>query len=98
MAETLKNMEARGHERLDDGTYENKQSTLLVLCHEHGEEYLTTFYNYNRCRTGLPCCGRAQVSQKLMKRTFIEETLQKMKIAAINRPLRGGMPQDWRKT
>ena len=73
----LKLIEERGHLYIR-GEYENKESELEVSCLEHKKEYVTTFTNYKRSKTGLPCCGKAQVSKKLTGRTFSEETIKKM--------------------
>ena len=41
-----------------EGTYENRESSLVVWCPIHKNEHSTTFYNYNRSKTGCPCCAR----------------------------------------
>jgi hypothetical protein len=80
------------------GTYENRQSKLIICCPHHGNQiFETTFYNYNRSRTGTPCCGKAQTSEKLKNRQFSEATLEKMKTSALTRPKRNGKPRTWRK-
>ena len=38
-------------------------------------------------------CGREQVSEKLTGRTYSEETLNKMRKKANERPYRGGKPR-----
>lgn len=94
---TMKLIEERGHEYID-GSYQNRSSRLVIWCPHHGNEYSTTFYNYNRSRTGCLCCGRQQVSDKLKNREFSAESLQKMTAAAQMRPYRGGKPRRWRET
>lgn len=79
-----------------DGTYENRESPLIVYCPIHGNEHTTTFHNYSRSVTGMSCCGKKVVSEKLLKRQFSPETIEKMKIAATQRPARGGKPRRWR--
>lgn len=90
-------IETRGHVFLE-GEYRNRASTLVVYCPEHDNTSTTIFYNYKRSKTGLPCCGRKQVSDKLKGRTFSEETHFKMSQSALERPSRGGKPRGWRKT
>jgi len=94
---TMAIIEARGHVFIE-GSYQNRESTLLVWCPIHANECSTTFYNYNRARTGCPCCGKEQVSLKLTNRKYSKETLAKMQIAANLRPYRGGKPRRWRET
>lgn len=81
-----------------EGEYRNRESVLIVGCPTHEEVHQTTFYNYLRARTGLKCCGREQVSQKLTNRKFSDETIEKMSTAALLRAKRGGKPRDWRET
>lgn len=95
MEETLENIEQRNHVFVE-GTYENRESYLVIWCPTHGNEHTTTFSNYNRSRTGCPCCGKQQVSNKLTGRQFSEVTLEKMRIANNQRPNRGGKPRRWR--
>lgn len=92
LEQTLKKIEKRGHIFVE-GLYETKQSSLVVWCTKHFHEHVTTFTNYNRSRTGCPCCGKDQVSQKLSNRQYSEETLRRMSVAARQRPLRGGKPR-----
>lgn len=95
--QTMANLENRGHIFVT-GTYENRDSVLIVWCPKHANEHSTTFYNYNRSQTGCPCCGREKVSKKLQNRQYSQETLDKMKAAASTRPFRGGKPRRWRET
>lgn len=99
--ETLALIEERGHMYID-GSYSNRQAPLIVYCAIHENEHATTFYNYNRSRTGCPCCGKAQVSAKLRGRTFSEQTIERMSVSASKRPYRGGKPRrllrSWRET
>ncbi len=94
---TLEIIEQRGHLFIE-GEYETRQSLLIVWCPKHLYEHVTTFTNYNRSRTGCPCCGKEQVSQKLTNRKFSDATLDRMSLAAQKRPLRDGKPRTWRKT
>lgn len=87
--ETFQIIEKRNHLYIN-GTYENKNSPLVIFCNIHQIEHITTFSNYNRSKTGCPCCGKEQTSKKLQNRTFSAETLQKMRSSALKRPLRGG--------
>jgi hypothetical protein len=91
-------IEKRGHDYID-GSYQNRSSILVIWCPIHGNEYKTTFYNYERSLTGCLCCGRAQVSTKLKSRLFSQDTIDKMSISARIRPERlGGKPRRWRET
>jgi hypothetical protein len=94
---TMFNIKKRGHVFVE-GIYENRESTLIVWCPTHNNEHSTNFYNYNRSRTGCPCCGSQQVSEKLINRQYSLETIEKMKISAKERPQRGGKPRRWRET
>lgn len=93
--QTLETIEKRGH-LFVEGQYETRQSPLIVWCPKHFHEHVTTFANYNRSRTGCPCCGKAQVSEKLYDRQYSEETISRMSVSARQRPLRGGKPRRWR--
>lgn len=91
----LKLIEERGHIYIS-GEYETKDSDLEVACLEHKQLQTTTFTNYTRSKTGLLCCGRAQVSKKLNGRKFTAETIQKMIQANNKKPFRGGKHRKWR--
>lgn len=52
--------------------------TCLLHSNTSAETIYTTYHNYLRAKSGLPCCGQANVSQKLKNRVFSEETKQKM--------------------
>lgn len=95
--EVLELIKERGHDYIE-GSYRNREAVLIVWCPIHNNEHTTTFHNYKRSRTGCPCCGKAQASNKLKGRQFSEETIQKMSSAAQTRPLRGGKPRRWRET
>jgi hypothetical protein len=94
---TMSLIEERGHEYIS-GFFYNRTSLLVIWCPIHGNEHMTTFYNYNRSKTGCLCCGRKQVSQKLKNRKFGEESRKKMSFSAQVRPNRGGKPRRWRET
>ena len=64
------------------GKYVTKESALFVFCQTHKEQFITTFTNYKRSRTGLPCCGNEKKSKKLKHRIFSKNTLQQMKESA----------------
>jgi hypothetical protein len=89
-------IDERGHV-FTSGEYRNRTAPLVVYCPKHNEQVVTTFYNYERSRTGLKCCGKVQTSGKLMFRTYTEETIKRMSIGALNRPKRNGKPRKWRK-
>ena len=95
--QTMKNIVKNGHEYIA-GEFENRVSYLIVWCPKHEQEHITTFYNYNRSRTGTPCCGKEQVCAKLSNRQFTIETLERMRKGALQKPLRGGLPRRWRET
>jgi hypothetical protein len=63
------------------------------ICNK-GKVVKTTFWNYKRSRTGLECCGKAQVSQKLQNRTFSPESLRKMTAAKRAADQRRGVRSD----
>lgn len=87
-----------GHQKLE-GDYQGKNSRLVIYCPKHNVIAETTYANYKRCRTGLPCCGKQQVSDKLKGRVYNEDTIDKMRTASKNRPSRGGSDaRYWRKT
>ncbi len=72
---------------------------MIIFCPKHDIIAETTYTNYKRSRTGLPCCGRQQVSEKLTGRVFNEHTIEKMREAGLNRQSRGGSEaRYWRKT
>lgn len=92
---TLFNLYDRDHIFVS-GTYENRQSKLTVYCPEHKITHETTFYNYNRSRTGLSCCGNSAKSEKLIGRVFSQETIGLMILKAKERGSRDGKPRRWR--
>lgn len=47
----------RNHEFIS-GTYEQVHSEICIYCKKHDFYHHTTFHNYKRSKTGLPCCGR----------------------------------------
>lgn len=74
-----------------------RKAVLFLRCphHNNGRLQKTTICNYLRSRTGLLCCGREKVSQKLFNRTFSEETRKKMSLARM-KPSTQGRDQDLR--
>jgi hypothetical protein len=74
-----------------------REAVLFLQCprHKNGRLQKTTIFNYLRARTGLLCCGREKVSQKLLNRTFSEETIKKMSLARM-KPSTQGRDQDFR--
>lgn len=93
--ETIQKIHEREHIYIE-GTYQDKNSRLVVFCPEHGTENVTTFTNYKRSLTGCKCCGREQVSSKLINRVFSPETISRQVESAYSRPDRGGKPRRWR--
>lgn len=79
-------------------TINQREECYLIYCPEHDYPVETSYYNYNRSRTGCLFCGRHSASDKLQGRGFTEETLNKMKDSAQLRPNRGGKPRRWRET
>ena len=94
---TLDMIEFNGHLYVD-GDYQKKESPLTVFCLTHQVEHHTTFTNYRRSKTGMPCCGKASVSKKLTQREYTLETLDKMKQAARNRIRPASTGQNWRRS
>lgn len=80
------------------GFYENQFSELIIFCLKHKLKHTTTFANYLRSKTGIPCCTKEQVKKKLQNRIFSDQTIAKMHKSALKRPLRNGKPRQWRKT
>jgi hypothetical protein len=78
------------------GSYQNRSSILTIWCSIHLNEHTTSFWNYERSKTGCPCCGKDLVSKKLKNRKFSEKTLKLMSQSALERPLRGGQSRRWR--
>lgn len=94
---TLEMIEFNGHFYFDED-YDTKTSLLVVFCRTHQVEHRTTFTNYRRSKTGMPCCGKTLVSKKLIKREYTPETLEKMRQAALNRTRPASTGQDWRRS
>jgi hypothetical protein len=59
--ELLALIQSRQHE-LVAGVYLNSSSSITIRCLIHGQTYTTTPTNYKKCKTGLPCCGKANQS------------------------------------
>ena len=89
-------IEKRKHQFIS-GTYENKSSDFVIFCLQHKLKHKTTYSNYLRSKTGMPCCAKSQVSKKLKNRFFSIATKKKMQKAAFYRPLRNEKPRKWRK-
>lgn len=70
---TREMVEFNGHLYVD-GNYDTKTSPLTVFCLTHQVEHSTTFTNYCRSKTGMPCCGKASVSKKLVERKYTHMT------------------------
>jgi len=90
-------IELRDHVYID-GSYQNRSSILVIWCSKHNTEHITTFYNYERSRTGCKCCGKDKVRKKLTKRQFSSKTRLKMSMSATNRPKRSLKQTRWRET
>nr|YP_010731951.1 putative HNH homing endonuclease [Kalinella pachyderma]WDY12865.1 putative HNH homing endonuclease [Kalinella pachyderma] len=86
------------HHEYVSGTYENKNSVLIVFCLIHSKECKTTFTNYCPSKTGTNCCGKKRVSDKLTNRKYSPETIKKMSEAASARIRPKTAGQDWRRT
>lgn len=96
--EIINIIKRHGHQKLE-GDYQGKNSLLVIYCPKHNTIAETTYTNYKRSRTGLPCCGRQQVSVKLTGRVYNADTIEKMREASLNRPHRGeSLARYWRKT
>jgi hypothetical protein len=100
-AEMLELIKFRGHVFISgELTNHQREKCYFVYCPRLAEPDHTmhvSFKNYKRSRNGCLFCGRDVVSSKLTNRTFSEETIEKMTIAANSRPFRGGKPRRWRK-
>jgi hypothetical protein len=81
-----------------DGSYSNRSSVLVIWCSKHHSEHITTFYNYERSRTGCKCCGKEKVSNKLTKRQFSLKTKRKMSSSAKKRWKRSLKKSRWRES
>nr|YP_005089833.1 HNH homing endonuclease [Dunaliella salina]ACS95097.1 HNH homing endonuclease [Dunaliella salina] len=96
--DTLRKIKQKGHQKIE-GNYQEKNSPLIVYCPIHDIVCETTYTNYKRSRTGLPCCGKEQTSKKLSGRIYSVSTIEKMQKASLNRPARSGSEaRYWRKT
>lgn len=81
------------------GNYTAKESGLVVFCKNHKQQFTTTFTNYKRSKTGLPCCGNQIKSEKLKNRVFSKKTLQQMKESAeIRKSTNRIIGNQWRRT
>ena len=94
---TLDKIDFNGHAYIS-GDYETKESELVVFCITYEVEHCTTFTNYCRSKTGMPCCGKLATSKKLLGRNYSRETLDKMRQAALNRIRLPSIGQDWRRS
>jgi hypothetical protein len=88
---------SRGHEFVS-GSYNDKKSELIVYCPIHEETHVASFTNYKRSKTGLPCCGKARKSVLLTGREYSPKTIEKMRVAARNRPRKPDTGKFWRDT
>lgn len=69
---------SRGHQLISGKiTKSQREKCYVVYCPEHDLTMETSFYDYNRSKTGCLLCGRNLVSEKLTDREFGPETLQK---------------------
>nr|ALH06412.1 putative HNH endonuclease [uncultured Trebouxia]ALH06414.1 putative HNH endonuclease [uncultured Trebouxia]ALH06416.1 putative HNH endonuclease [uncultured Trebouxia]ALH06418.1 putative HNH endonuclease [uncultured Trebouxia]ALH06420.1 putative HNH endonuclease [uncultured Trebouxia] len=81
------------------GNSTSKESALVVFCKTHKQQFTTTFTNYKRSQTGLPCCGNQKKSEKLKERVFSKKTLQHMKESAFSRKSTSHViGNQWRRT
>lgn len=79
-------------------TSHQREECYTVYCPKHDLSMVTSFFNYKRSRTGCLLCGHESVSNRLSGREYSQETLEKMKVSARQRPDRGGRPRRWRET
>jgi deoxyribodipyrimidine photolyase-like uncharacterized protein len=42
----------------------HSHASVSIHCMKHNRTFLTTVTNYKRAKTGLPCCGRQNQSEK----------------------------------
>ena len=54
--------------RIQKAQYQNISSSLLIYCLKHDCEYQTTFGNYKKSRTGMPCCSKESRRMALLAR------------------------------
>ena len=54
--------------RIQKGEYQNRSSSVLIYCLKHGREHQTTFGNYKKSRTGMPCCSKERQKLALQAR------------------------------
>ena len=87
----------RNHEFVS-GNYENKLSECKVYCPIHNILHTTNFDNYRRSKTGLPCCGKDSKSKLLTGRVYSSETIEKMRLGAMNKPRKARTNREWRLT
>lgn len=81
------------------GKYLTKESKLVIFCKNHKQHFTTTFTNYKRSRTGLPCCGNQNKSILLKNRIFTKKSLQQMKESAKTRKTKTRIiGNEWRRT
>ncbi len=97
MTEILELIDYNGHAYIE-GKYVNRDSKLVVYCLTHREENPTTFTNYIRSKTGMPCCGNVSKSKVLTGRVYSAETIEKMRNAAYERIRSPSADQDWRRS
>lgn len=97
MDRTMELIEYNGHVYVE-GEYVNKNSKLTVYCLTHECENTTTFTNYTRSKTGMPCCGNVSKSKILTNRVYSAETIDKMRNAALTREKRPSTGQNWRRS
>nr|AOY36011.1 putative HNH homing endonuclease [Hariotina sp. MMOGRB0030F] len=55
-----------------------RKAKLIIQCLKHETVQETTIQKYLRSRTGMICCGKEEISQKLSNRQFSKETREKM--------------------
>ena len=96
MTQTLELIDYSGHAYIA-GEFVNKNSKLVVFCLTHNKENTTTFTNYFRSVTGMPCCGKTSKSKALTGRVYSAETIEKMRNAAYERIKPQSNGQDWRR-
>ena len=53
---------------IQEGEYQNIDSPVLIYCLKHNYEHQTTYRNYKRSRTGMPCCSKERQKNALEAR------------------------------
>lgn len=60
------------------GIYQNSSSFCTIWCNKHQCAHTTTFTNYKRSKTGMPCCGR-QIQSEFQTEVNLKNNQKKEK-------------------